>query len=191
MVLCNVEKGTGHVTHQGQSTDLFCVPEEVDFLQPTVVWQNLGRGKFARVADPGPFFSKEHNARGAAFGDLDDDGDLDVVVILLDGKPAVLANESANPGNWVRFVLEGARGNREAIGATVEVHAGGQVFQRLVRGGDSYLSVNDRRPLIGLGTIDTIDRVEILWPGGKKTTLKGPAVKQTHRVAEPSGGESR
>ncbi|MDB5352413.1 MAG: hypothetical protein JWN86_3660 [Planctomycetota bacterium] len=165
--------------------------QEVDFDQPTVVWRNMGRSKFVRVMNPGPFFAKDHNARGAAFGDLDDDGDLDVVLILTDGKPAVLSNESVNQGNWIRFALEGSRGNRDAIGATVEVYAGGQVFQRLVRGGDSYLSVNDRRALIGIGTLDRVDRVEILWPGGRKTTLNEPALKKTHRVLEPSGGDAR
>ena len=165
--------------------------QEIDYEQPTVVWRNLGRGKFARVSDPGPFFARNHAGRGAAFGDLDDDGDLDVVINMIDRKPAVLRNDSPDSGHWVRFALEGARGNRDAIGATVEVHAGGRVFQRLVRGGDSYLSVNDRRALIGLGKIDKIDRVEILWPGGKTTTIPAPALGETHRVVEPSGGDAR
>ena len=163
--------------------------QQIDFAQPCVVWKNLGRSRFARVTDPGPFFATNHAMRGAAFGDLDDDGDLDVVIVRLDGPPAILANESPEPGNWVRFALQGARGNPEAIGATVDVHAGGQVFQRLIRGGDSYLSVNDRRALIGLGKLAAIDKVEILWPSGRKTTLKGSDVtlKQTHKLVEPSG----
>ena len=89
--------------------------------------------------------------------------------------------------------MKGRRGNPEAIGATVEVHAGGRVFQRLVRGGDSYLSVNDRRPLVGLGSAGKIDQVEIRWPGGRTTTLKDVAPRTTHEVVEPEaeGGESK
>jgi enediyne biosynthesis protein E4 len=163
--------------------------QDSEFAQPVIVWKNVGRGRFARVTDPGPFFAINHPARGAAFGDLDDDGDLDVVIVRMDLPPAILANESPDTGNWVRFSLQGTKGNPDAIGATVEVHAGGQVFQRLIRGGDSYLSVNDRRALIGLGAISAIDKVEILWPGGRTTTLKGAdvALKRTHAVVQPSG----
>ncbi len=179
--------------------DMFVVSGEVDdnlrsfgqandFEQPVVVWRNQGKGRFRRVSDPGPFASRNYAGRGAAFGDLDDDGDLDVVFVVMDKAPVVLANESPNPGHWVRFALEGSTGNRDAIGATVEVHAGGHVFQRLIKGGDSYLSVNDRRALVGLGSIDRVDRVEILWPGGKTTTIDAPEIDKTHRVKQPAGG---
>ena len=163
--------------------------QESEYAQPCIVWKNVGRGRFARVTDPGPFFATNHPARGAAFGDLDDDGDLDVVIVNMDLSPAILANESPDPGRWVRFALRGAGGNTDAIGATVEVHAGGRLFQRLIRGGDSYLSVNDRRALIGLGAISAIDRVEVLWPGGRTTTLKGKdlALGRTHSLVQPSG----
>ncbi len=162
--------------------------QEIDFAQPSVIWRNVGKGKFAKVSEPGTFFAKNHSARGLAVGDLDDDGDLDAVVLILDAKPALLVNESKNPGNWIRFALEGGKGGRDAIGATVEVHAGGQVFQRLVKGGDSYLSVNDRRVLVGIGEARAVEKVEILWPGGRTTTLENPEPNQTHRVVEPSGG---
>ena len=165
--------------------------QEIDYEQPVVVMRGLGRGRFARVKDPGPFFTANHAGRGAAFGDLDDDGDLDVVINLMDKKPAVLANESPNPANWIRLSLEGRPGNREAIGASVEVHAGGRLFQRSIKGGDSFLSVNDRRALVGLGAIDRVDRVEVLWPGGRRTVLEAPAVNQTHRMLEPPGGEAK
>ncbi len=159
--------------------------QEIDYEQPAMAWRNLGEGKFARVADPGPAFAKNYPARAAAFGDLDDDGDLDAVIGVMDGKPVILSNESANPGRWVRFALQGTTSNRDAIGASVDVRAGGRRFQRLIRGGDSYLSVNDRRALIGIGAIDRIDSAEITWPGGRKTVLTAPEVGKTHRVVEP------
>ena len=164
--------------------------QEIAFAQPTILWKNVGQGRFSRVTDPGPFFAQNHPARGAAFGDLDDDGDLDVVIVRMDGKPAILANEPPHAANWIRFELAGSKCHGEAIGATVEVHADGRVFQRLIRSGESYLSSNDRRALIGLGAITKIDRVEILWPGGKKTTLANPEIKRTHRLVEPSGGNA-
>ena len=162
------------------------VGQEVDYEMPAVLWRNLGKRKFVRAADPGPFFRAKHPARGAAFGDLDDDGDLDVVISMMDKPPAILSNESRG-GHWVRIDLRPTRVNRSAIGATVEVHAGGRLFQRLRKGGESYVSANDPRPLVGLGAIDAIDRIEVRWPGGARTVLKHPAVDATHVVTDAGG----
>jgi hypothetical protein len=148
------------------------------------VWRNRGNGTFAFVADPGPYFATPHVARGAAFGDLDDDGDTDAVISRLDAKPAVLANESER-GRWVRLVLEGTRSNRSAIGAVVEITAGGRTLVRQVKGGGSYMSSNDPRLLVGLGTAAVVDRVEVRWPSGSRSTLTGLDVDRAHRVREP------
>jgi hypothetical protein len=169
--------------------------QDVPQAEPAKVWRNRGGGRFLLVNDPGPFFAAPHVARGAAFGDLDDDGDLDVVVSLLDGRPAVLLNESA-PRPWVRFELLDGRSSRTAIGAVVEVHAGGRVIHRQVKGGGSYLSANDPRVLVGLGSAGRVDRVVIRWPNGTRSELDHPAVGRTHRVHEPTvgapeGGEAR
>ncbi len=124
--------------------------QNVPFLQPSYVWRNQGKGTFRRVRAAGSFFEEPHCARGAAFGDLDNDGKLDVVVVCLDKPPAILRNES-DAGNWVRLELVGHRSNRSAIGAVVEAHIGDRVLTRQVKGGGSYLSANDPRLLIGLG----------------------------------------
>ena len=157
--------------------------QEVPYAEPSKVWRNLGDGRYRLVRDPGPFFSRDHVARGAAFGDLDDDGDLDVVVSRMDGPPALLLNES-DAGDWIRFELVG-RGGRPVVGGSVEVHLeGGRVLRRLAKGGGSYLSSNDPRILVGLGPAEGVDRAVVRWPGGGTTELSGPEVGRTHRVVE-------
>ncbi len=156
--------------------------------EPAKVWWNqgatAGRIRLSNVPDPGPFFAIPHVARGAAFGDLDNDGDFDVVISRLDQLPAVLLNESP-PRSWIRLELIGQRSNRSAIGATVDVHAGGRVFHRQVKGGGSYLSANDPRVLVGLGDVERVDSVEVRWPSGALSKLSDPAPRQTHALHEP------
>jgi hypothetical protein len=156
--------------------------------EPAKVWWNRSvagsRIGLTPLADPGPFFAVPHVARGAAFGDLDNDGDLDVVISLMDRLPAVLINESP-PRSWIRLELIGRRSNRSAIGAAVEVRAGGRVFHRQVKGGGSYLSANDPRVLVGLGDVERVDSIEIRWPSGAQSSLPNPAVRRTHAIREP------
>ncbi len=160
------------------------IGREIPQAEPPRVWRNRGDGRFRLVADPGPFFSANHVARGAAFGDLDNDGDLDAVVVLMDGRPAVLLNESS-PRAWVRLELLGGRSRRPAVGAMVEVRAGGRVIHRQLKGGGSYLSANDPRLLIGLGAADRIESIEVRWPNGTRSTVTSPELRRTHRVEEP------
>ena len=115
-----------------------------------------------------------------------------MVVGLYDGRPALLVNESV-PRSWIRLELLGGVSNRSAIGTAVEIHTGEQVIHRQVKGGGSYLSANDHRLLIGLGSAERVERVEIHWPSGLHTTLSTPALGQTHLVREPraqNGGET-
>jgi hypothetical protein len=159
--------------------------QNVGFAQPAYVWRNQGKGTFRRVRSAGSFFNELHTARGAAFGDLNNDGKLDVVVVRLDRPPAILLNES-DAGRWVRLELVGHRSNRSGIGAVVSVHLGDRILTRQVKGGGSYLSANDPRLLIGLGTVDHADRIEVRWPSGARSTLLAPESGRTHRVDEPS-----
>jgi enediyne biosynthesis protein E4 len=173
----------GHV-----DDNLAAVGQDVPYAEPSKVWRNLGDGHFLLVRDPGPFFAENHVARGAAFGDIDNDGDIDVVVNRMNGRPAVLLNESTS-GHWIRLVLTGVRSHRSAIGARVEVHAGGRVIHRLAKGGGSFFSSNDPRLLIGIGSAGRVDRVEIHWPNGLHSTLESPAIDTTHEVREPNDGD--
>jgi hypothetical protein len=161
---------------------------DVPQAEPAKVWRQGGRGAFLAVADAGPFFASDHVARGAAFGDLDNDGDLDIVISILDGRPAILLNESA-PRPWLRLELVGRRSNRSAIGAAiVAYHEGRPIARRQVKGGGSYLSANDPRVLITPGGEGRIERVEVRWPSGALSTIEGPTFGRTYRVVEPDGG---
>jgi hypothetical protein len=156
------------------------------YAQLPKVWRNRGRCRFRLVADPGPFFALGQPGRGAAFGDLDNDGDIDVVINRMDSRPAVLLNESP-PAHWIRLELVGTGSNRSAIGTAVAVHVGRRVLIRQVKGGGSFASANDPRLVIGVGEAERVERVEISWPSGERTTLTSPAVGRSHRVVEPAG----
>jgi hypothetical protein len=139
---------------------------------PDTVLANRGDGTFADVSKAaGPYFQRALIGRGSAAGDLDNDGRVDLVVSNLAGPAVVLRNESAG-GHWVTLELVGPRNNRQAIGAKVWLTAAGRTQYRELRADGSYLSVNDRRLHFGLGTAGHVDKVEIQWPDGARTTRR-------------------
>lgn len=114
----------------------------------------------------GPGFAVQQSSRGAAFGDIDDDGDVDILVVNLDAAPTLLRNDGGNDMNWLAVQLEGDRSNRSAIGALVEVTAAGVRQVRELRAGTGYLSQDDQRLHFGLGQATTA-HVRVRWPDGR------------------------
>jgi len=139
--------------------------------------QNDGRGYFTRVPPgrAGPHFSRQTISRGTAVGDLDNDGDIDLVVNVSEGRPVLLRNNMNQSGrgrHWLTLKLIGTKSNRDGIGARVIARVGNKMQYHYLRGGGSYLSVSDRRIHLGLGSATKVDSIEITWPSGIKQTLK-------------------
>jgi hypothetical protein len=128
----------------------------------------------------------EKSSRGAAFGDVDNDGDADVLISVLDDLPMLLRNDAAGH-HWITLSLEGVKSNRSAIGAKVTVEAGGRRQVAEVRSGGSYASHNDRRVRFGLGDATTVDRVSIRWPLGAVEESRGIAADRIYKVREGTG----
>lgn len=155
------------------------------YRNPRLVYRNLG-AKFEDVsALAGPGIAELKSSRGAAFGDLDNDGDVDAVVMNMGEAPSLLRNDLKAPGrHWVRLKLEGTRSNRSAIGAVVTVEAGGRKQTLPVPSQSSYVSQNDFRLHFGLGDTDKVDRITVVWPNGNRQEFPGPAVDQTAVLKE-------
>jgi hypothetical protein len=144
---------------------------------------NAGRGTFRDVsATAGAGLQVPRVGRGLAIGDLDDDGDPDAVVSVMDGAPALLENRQRTGRHWIAFRLAAPSGNRFAIGATVTVTAGGRTQVREVRSGGSYLSQSDLRPLFGLGDAAGPVSVEVRMPGGARWSFRDLAVDRLHEL---------
>jgi hypothetical protein len=125
--------------------------------------------------------------RGAAFGDIANNGNIDVVVLNVGEPPTLLLNTNKSANHRVLFHLIGTKSNRAAIGARVTIHAGGVTQFDEVRAGGSYLSQNDLRLHFGLGTAARIDSMEVRWPNGKAETLKDVTSDKIYTIVEGVG----
>ncbi len=137
------------------------------YAQRKLLYRNNQNGTFSETtAAAGAALAEPFVSRGSAAGDLDNDGDLDVIVNNLDGGPTVLRNDGGNRSNFLVVLLEGRALNRGAVGATVVVRAGSLTQRAERRAGDSYLSHSDPRLHFGLGDHKTVNSVEVRWPNG-------------------------
>jgi hypothetical protein len=157
------------------------------YRQRNQVFRNIGNGRFREATrDIGGPLLREKSSRGTAFGDYDDDGDVDVLVSVLDEQAVLLRNDTVG-GHWIKFRLEGTRSNRAAIGARVTIEAAGKRHVAEVRSGGSYVSQNDLRVHAGLGTATTVDRVTIRWPNGQTETATRLAADRIYVAREGAG----
>jgi len=135
---------------------------------PRVVFRNRGGTRYEDVtALSGPGATVPHSSRGAAFGDYDNDGDVDVLVMNMNEPPSLLRNEYAGGNGWIKVKLEGTRSNRSGLGATVVVTAGGRRQAQAVLSQSSYYSHDDLRLHFGLGGPRRADSIEVTWPSGR------------------------
>jgi hypothetical protein len=155
---------------------------------PRLVFRNLGDGRFEELIDEaGPGVSAMHSSRGCAFGDFDNDGDVDVLVMNMNEPPSLLRNDVSGGGHWLKVLLVGVKSNRSAIGARVRATAAGTTQVQEVRGGGSYYAQNDLRPHFGLGAASRVDRLEVRWPNGREEMWSGLEVNRIVTLKEGSG----
>ncbi len=169
ILLCN-----GHVYPEVQQ-----LTTEAGYAQRKLLYRNLRTGQFEDVSmDSGPGISDPAKSRGAAFGDFDNDGDIDVVVNCVNDFPQLLRCDSTSKNNWIKVRTIGTKSNRSGIGARIRcvTHASGEAKPHSqideVRSGGGYFSQNDLRVHFGIGTAEKIDLLEIRWPSGQVDSLK-------------------
>jgi len=175
----------GHVYPQVDS-----IPGGAPYREPVQLFRNNRNGAFENVSSALADLPPE-SRRGAAFGDINNDGMVDVVVINVGSPPSLLLNTSSNTNHRVLFQLQGTKSNRMAIGARVTVKAGDLVQMNEVRAGGSYLSQNDPRLHFGLGQQSRMAKVEVRWPSGSTEVLNDLPADFIYTIVEGRGIQNR
>ena len=159
--------------------------ENTTFAQRNQLFLNDGSGRFEEITPiQGSALDERQVSRGAAFGDYDDDGDIDILVANVSERPQLLRNDTVGAGHWLRLRREGTRSNHSAIGARVTLKAGSQQASAEVATGGSYLSQSDLRLHFGFGSATVVDSVSVSWPSGVVQVLTHVAVDQQHVIRE-------
>lgn len=181
----DIFSANGHVYPEATKSDMGS-----EFLQACQVFLNDGKGRFTELTGEaaGPALSHPAAHRGAAFGDMDNDGDVDVLVTRMFERLAYFRNDLPAGNQWISVRLHGTRSNRSAIGTRMVVHAGGKSWLKEIHGGGSFQSANDPRLHVGLGGAARVDRIEIRWPSGLQES-RGPfEAGQFLTFIEPADG---
>lgn len=161
----------------------------VTYAEPALLFLNDRQGRYREIAQSvGPELAAPRVGRGAAYGDFDNDGDLDILLTTNGGPARLLRNDAGNSHGWLKLQLEGGPSNRNAYGARVRVWTGGRVMSRTVSSGSSYLSASDRRLTFGLGEVRGADRIEIRWPSGAVQSLGPVEGNRWLRITEGRSG---
>lgn len=155
--------------------------------EPNSIFRNMGKMTFVEVtAQAGPAMQVSEPYRGAVIGDLFNDGHMDIVVTVLNGKSRILRNVTANANNWVTFDLVGTKSNRMAVGAQIKVTTeDGNSQYDIVSTSAGYGASRDPRAHFGLGAFKAVKQVEIRWPSGVRQVLKDLPANRIHRIEEP------
>jgi hypothetical protein len=161
------------------------------FRTPRLVFRNLGNGRFEElIEEAGSGVAAAHTSRGCAFGDFDNDGDVDVLVMNMNEPPSLLRNDVSGGGHWLKVLLVGTTSNRSAIGARVTARYAEKSQAQEVQAQSSFYSTNDRRLHFGLGTATSTELV-IRWPSGGTEKLPSVEADQLVVVREGAGVERR
>ena len=152
---------------------------------PRIVFRNADGGRFEDVSGvSGPGATTARSSRGAAFGDYDHDGDVDVLVMNMNEPPSLLRNDSRGKNAWVVIELEGVKSSRDGLGAIVRVTTGERVQAQAALSQASYYSHNDLRLHFGAGSATKIDRIEVRWPSGVVDVMREVPVRQVIKIRE-------
>ena len=156
-------------------------------LAQNVILKNTGEGKFVNVSDDsGAGMKVKLRSRSAALGDLDNDGDIDVVILNSRSEPTILRNDSPSKGHWIQVRLRGAKSNRDGVGARVKVISGDLTLVDEVHSGRGYQSHYGMRLHFGLGDREKIDRIEVRWIGTRTDVFKNVTVDRLVTLTEGS-----
>lgn len=164
------------------------VQTKVQYREPPLLFRNLGKRKFEDVTQAmGRDFNRPIVARGAAYGDIDRDGDLDILITTNHGPAYLFRNDGGNRNNWITIRTVGTRSNRDGIGAVVRVESASGRQWGCVHSGSSYCSQSDLALTFGLGRDPAVTSIDIEWPSGQKQRLTNVAVNQFISVEEDKG----
>lgn len=161
------------------------VHEDVKYREPRVLYRNLGNGRFVDVsAAAGSCVTTPSTSRGCAFGDFDNDGDLDILINNMSNYPSLFRCDSTNHNHWIRVRTVGVNSNRSGVGARLTCTASGHTQIDEVRSGGSYLSQSDLRVHFGVGSANKVERLVVRWPSGKTDVLRDLPVDRTLTIQE-------
>jgi hypothetical protein len=173
------------------------IDEEIGRVQPKVqfeqlphLFRNLGKSTFVEVTQSAGDLAQRMVGRGAAYGDYDRDGDLDVLISTNHGPAHLFRNDGGNRNKWLTVQLRGTKSNRNGIGAVVHIQSASGSYSQVVRSGSSYCSQSDLALTFGLGTDDNVKVMHVYWPSGQVDKLENVAVNQFLTIEEGKGTPS-